>query len=51
MSEKKVIGVRVSKALIDEIIKLLNLNPEMPATYVVDQALRDFIENIKKGTK
>lgn len=44
MPEETLIMVRVEKTLIDKVIKKLNANPTIPAVYIVDQALRNYIE-------
>ena len=43
MSEENVVGIRVSKPLVDHIIELNHWSPSMPANYAVDSALRDYI--------
>jgi len=40
----ELIMIRVSKKLVEKVIAKLNLNPQTPVVYVVDQALRNFAE-------
>ena len=44
MSEDKLITIRVSETLVQKVIAKMKWNPELPATYAVDQALREILE-------
>lgn len=39
------IQVKVSSSLLKKLMTKLNLNPDMPAVYVVDTALRQLLED------
>ena len=40
----ELITIRVSKTLVAKVIAKMNWNPTLPATYAVDQALREILE-------
>lgn len=45
---EKPVHVFVGKGLLEKVRKKLNVSPTMPATYVVDTALREFLEEPAK---
>ena len=41
------VTIRVSKTLVDKVIAKMNWTPNLPATYAVDQALRELLGEVK----
>jgi len=41
---EKLITIRVSEDLVNKVIAKMNWTPTLPATYAVDQALRELLE-------
>jgi hypothetical protein len=48
MTEEQIIQIKVKTALIDQVRKLHMDYKEIPAVYIVDTAMRHFIEELKK---
>ena len=44
MSTKKSVMVKVSEPLLNKVIKEMDWNASLPATYAVDQALRELLK-------
>lgn len=51
MIEEKPVHIYVSPALVEKVRKKMNLHPNMPANYVVDTALREFLDEPAKETE
>jgi hypothetical protein len=48
VDESKPVHIYVSGGLIEKVRKKLNLSPDMPANYVVDTGLRDYLDMLKE---
>ncbi len=51
VDESKPVHIYVSSGLIKKLRKKLNVSPVMPANYVVDTALRDYLDEPTKETE
>jgi hypothetical protein len=51
MTEETTIQIKVKYTLIDQVRKLHMDYKEIPAVYIVDTAMRHFIEELKKEAK